>query len=95
LNLKCDFLVSNFAFKFNLYRYNMAFHLSGALAGTLVNMGVRGTPVLSGGPTPCFWRAPTDNDRGGEGLSYCARWRNAGIDRLALVRRQVFSRRLK
>ena len=65
---------------------HMAFYLSGALAGSLVNMGVKGTPILASGPIPCFWRAPTDNDRGGEALSYCARWRNAGLDRLKMVR---------
>ncbi len=65
---------------------HVTFHLSGVLAGTVANMSVEGVPVLTGGPTPCFWRAPTDNDRGGEGISYCARWRNAGIDRLQTVR---------
>ena len=64
---------------------HMAFHLDGNFAGTLINLGVRGTQVLKGGPTPCFWRAPTDNDRGGEGISFCARWRNVGLDRLQTV----------
>jgi len=64
---------------------HMAFHLSGALAGTLINMGVKGNLVLAAGPTPCFWRAPTDNDRGGEALSYCSRWRSAGINCLSLA----------
>ena len=36
------------------------------------------------GHLQCFWRAPTDNDRGG-GYSYCARWRNAGINQLQTV----------
>ena len=42
-----------------------------------------GTAVLTRGPLPCFWRAPTDNDRGGAGMSYDARWRAAGLHRLA------------
>jgi beta-galactosidase len=64
---------------------HMAFYLSGVGAGMLVNLGVKGTQILSQGPAPCFWRAPTDNDRGGEALSYCSRWRSAGIDRLAMA----------
>ena len=64
---------------------HMAFRLDGNFAGTLINLGVRGTEVLNGGPMPCFWRAPTDNDRGGESISYCARWRNVGLHRLQMV----------
>ena len=64
---------------------HMAFHLSGPNIGTIVNMGSRGKLILEGGPSPCFWRAPTDNDRGGEAISYCARWRNAGINQLQTV----------
>jgi beta-galactosidase len=47
-------------------------------------------PLPAGGPVPCFWRAPTDNDRGGEAMSYSARWRAAGLDRLAPVRHAAF-----
>ena len=64
---------------------HMAFHLSGPMTGTIVNMGKGGDLILEGGPFPCFWRAPTDNDRGGEAISYCARWRNAGINKLQTV----------
>jgi hypothetical protein len=31
----------------------------------------------------CFWRAPTDNDRGGEFFSYAARWKAAGLDAMS------------
>lgn len=68
---------------------HMAFHLTGPLIGTLVNMGSRGKLILQGGPSPCFWRAPTDNDRGGEAISYCARWRNAGIHQLQTVQNSL------
>ena len=64
---------------------DLTFYLTGNLTGTLCNAFDRGSPVLIGGPVPCFWRAPTDNDRGGEDISYCSRWRRAGIDRLRMV----------
>ena len=44
---------------------------------------VEGVPVMSNGVTPCFWRAPTDNDKGGEGSSYYSRWKAAHIDSIA------------
>lgn len=35
---------------------------------------------------PCFYRAATDNDRGGSGgTSYAARWRKAGLHRLSVL----------
>lgn len=40
---------------------------------------------MIGGPTPCFWRAPTDNDKGGGTNSYETQWRGFGLDRLAVV----------
>jgi len=68
----------------------LAFHLSGARAGSMASMCIRTTKLVMNGPIPCFWRAPTDNDRGGEALSFCARWRNSGIDRLEMVRTIFF-----
>ena len=65
--------------------FQLAFHLSGAQAGSIACMSFQTTKLLNSGPIPCFWRPPTDNDRGGEALSFCARWRNSGIDRLAMV----------
>lgn len=53
--------------------------------GLISSWKVHGTTVLSDGPGPCFWRAPTDNDKGGaEQLSYEAQWRAFGLDRLGV-----------
>ena len=65
--------------------FHLAFYLCGPQAGSVASMGIGKRQILHDGPVPCFWRAPTDNDRGGEGLSYCARWRNSGIDQLSMV----------
>jgi len=35
---------------------------------------------MNKGIFPCFWRAPTDNDKGGEKKSYYSRWKEARID---------------
>jgi beta-galactosidase len=64
---------------------DLTFYLTGKLNGTVRSAFDRGLPILVGGPVPCFWRAPTDNDRGGEDISYCSRWRRAGMDRLRMV----------
>lgn len=37
------------------------------------------------GPLPCFWRAPTDNDKGGSVLSYLSQWKACGLDTLKLT----------
>jgi beta-galactosidase len=34
---------------------------------------------MNKGIFPCFWRAPTDNDKGGEKKSYYSRWKEARI----------------
>lgn len=34
---------------------------------------------------PCFFRAPTDNDKGGESASYLSRWKAAGINNLHFI----------
>ncbi|KAK9814513.1 hypothetical protein WJX72_007158 [[Myrmecia] bisecta] len=42
--------------------------------------------LLAQSITPAFFRAPTDNDRGGAGgRSYASRWKEAGLDRMAVV----------
>ena len=43
---------------------------------------VNGTCVLADGPLPCFYRAPTDNDKGGSVLSYLSQWKACGLDTL-------------
>ncbi|KAJ6934521.1 hypothetical protein NC651_009511 [Populus alba x Populus x berolinensis] len=51
--------------------------------GSIESWKVGGVPVINEGIIPCFWRAPTDNDKGGEKDSYYSRWKAAGIDSLA------------
>ncbi|KDP40530.1 hypothetical protein JCGZ_24529 [Jatropha curcas] len=50
--------------------------------GTIESWKVEGTPIMNKGIFPCFWRAPTDNDKGGEEKSYYSRWKAAHIDNL-------------
>lgn len=40
---------------------------------------------MNKGIFPCFWRAPTDNDKGGGPQSYLSRWKAANLDKLKLV----------
>ncbi|GLT94633.1 hypothetical protein SLE2022_123620 [Rubroshorea leprosula] len=53
--------------------------------GMLESWKVEGAPIMNKGIFPCFWRAPTDNDKGGEQTSYCSRWKAAHIDSLSFV----------
>jgi len=46
--------------------------------GTLVSYVYRGTELLRTGPRPDFWRAPTDNDFGGQWQMKLRVWRDAG-----------------
>ncbi|XP_011000564.1 PREDICTED: beta-galactosidase-like [Populus euphratica] len=48
--------------------------------GSVESWKVGGVPVMNKGIFPCFWRAPTDNDKGGEKKSYYSRWKEARID---------------
>ncbi|KAG5227709.1 glycoside hydrolase family protein [Salix suchowensis] len=48
--------------------------------GSVESWKVGGIPVMNKGIFPCFWRAPTDNDKGGEKKSYYSRWKEARID---------------
>ena len=45
-------------------------------------VGADGQPLLAAPVDTCFWRANTDNDRGGAGFSYTARWEAAGLGRM-------------
>lgn len=40
---------------------------------------------MSRGILPCFWRAPTDNDKGGDSKSYLSLWKAFQINRLHYV----------
>ncbi|OVA04094.1 Beta galactosidase small chain/ domain 5 [Macleaya cordata] len=44
---------------------------------------VEGVSVINKGIFPCFWRAPTDNDKGGGANSYAAKWKAALLDNLS------------
>jgi len=46
--------------------------------GTLVSYAYRGTELVRTGPRPDFWRAPTDNDFGGQWQMKLRVWRDAG-----------------
>lgn len=54
-----------------------------ASTGDIVGYQVHGREIFAAPLRPCFYRAATDNDRGGSGgTSYAARWKAAGLDRL-------------
>lgn len=54
----------------------------GTASKTCFKWQVKGVPVMHKGIFPCFWRAPTDNDKGGDESSYNSRWKAAHIDSL-------------
>ncbi|GGX97171.1 beta-galactosidase [Streptomyces minutiscleroticus] len=49
--------------------------------GTLVSYEAAGRRLLTDGPVPNFWRAPTDNDRGNGQHTRNQTWRDAGARR--------------
>ncbi|WP_340113055.1 glycoside hydrolase family 2 TIM barrel-domain containing protein [Maribellus mangrovi] len=49
--------------------------------GLIDNYTYRGTELISRGPTPNFWRAPLDNDRGNGMPGRCATWNSASLNR--------------
>ncbi|KAI4332992.1 hypothetical protein L6164_017850 [Bauhinia variegata] len=53
--------------------------------GTIDSWKVEGVDIMSKGILPCFWRAPTDNDKGGGSASYLSRWKAAQIDSLHFI----------
>jgi beta-galactosidase len=50
-------------------------------SGTIASYVARGTRLISGGPVPNFWRAPTDNDHGNGQHTRNQTWRDAGANR--------------
>lgn len=53
---------------------------SGCISSMTVESEILKSPII-----PCFYRAPTDNDNGGEfGKSYASRWKSAGLDQLII-----------
>ena len=61
----------------------------------LTRWEAHGAPVVSTGPRPNLWRAPTDNDAGGGDNSYAARWRRAGLDQLRLEGGELTARQVR
>ncbi|KAL7120394.1 hypothetical protein ACP275_02G120100 [Erythranthe tilingii] len=50
--------------------------------GGIESWKVDGVLVMNKGILPCFWRAPTDNDKGGEAESYLSKWKAAKLNNL-------------
>jgi beta-galactosidase len=50
-------------------------------SGLLSSFMFKGTEMMIEGPTPDFWRAPTDNDFGNRMPERCAVWKNASSNR--------------
>ncbi|XP_057976450.1 uncharacterized protein LOC131163754 [Malania oleifera] len=50
--------------------------------GSIEFWKVEGVPVVNKGIFPCFWRAPTDNDKGGGANSYLSKWKASLLDNL-------------
>lgn len=51
--------------------------------GTIESWKVQGCLLTSQGILPCFWRALTDNDKGGGPNSYASKWKAAGLDNVS------------
>ena len=58
-------------------------------AGTLSSLSYEGRELLVSGPTPNFWRAPTENDMGQWRERAAILWREVGLDSLEHVVREV------
>ncbi|KAG0483669.1 hypothetical protein HPP92_011753, partial [Vanilla planifolia] len=52
--------------------------------GSIESWEIEGCLLMDKGITPCFWRAPTDNDKGGGSDSYASRWKAALLDSMFL-----------
>ncbi|XP_072993143.1 uncharacterized protein [Typha latifolia] len=50
--------------------------------GTIDSWKVGENLLTDGGIFPCFWRAPTDNDKGGGSHSYLSKWKTAFLDKM-------------
>jgi len=59
--------------------------------GELEHYTFQGVTHVTRGPEFCFWRAPTDNDKGGGLLSFSDRWQAAGLSDLKTLDVQVSS----
>lgn len=52
--------------------------------GTIESWKVEGSLLMHKGILPCFWRALTDNDKGGGPNSYASKWKAALLDNISL-----------
>ncbi|WP_031481796.1 glycoside hydrolase family 2 TIM barrel-domain containing protein [Streptomyces bicolor] len=50
-------------------------------SGVITSYEARGTRLITSGPVPNFWRAPTENDRGNGQHTRNETWRDAGTNR--------------
>ncbi|GAA2256218.1 glycoside hydrolase family 2 TIM barrel-domain containing protein [Streptomyces atrovirens] len=50
-------------------------------SGTITSYEAKGTRLITSGPVPSFWRAPTDNDHGNGQHTRNRTWRDAGARR--------------
>ncbi|MBN1351402.1 DUF4981 domain-containing protein [candidate division KSB1 bacterium] len=63
--------------------------------GTMTAFEYKGNSLLKQGPVPNFWRAPTDNDAGGEKRSFKNRWKKAGLDKLKISVKSMYARQVQ
>ena len=64
---------------------SVSFARNGQCGGSPCEIKYRKRVVACSGPMLCFYRVPTDNDRGGGDLSFAKRWKESGLDRLRLI----------
>lgn len=63
--------------------------------GTIKSYKYKGSNLIKQGPVPNFWRAPTDNDAGGNEKSYKYRWKKAGLDKLIIEVKNIYTERIR
>ncbi|KAB8085246.1 hypothetical protein EE612_008019 [Oryza sativa] len=60
-----------------------------SISGTIDSWKVNNIELMSKGIHPCFWRTPTDNDKGGFYTKpYASRWREASLDNISFYSSQ-------
>lgn len=69
-----------------IIRQNISEIIFNNQSGAIESWKVEGVPVMLKGVSPCFWRAPTDNDKGGEDNSYYSKWKEAHLDNVVFIK---------
>jgi len=64
-------------------------------AGSLDSYRYHEKELLHRGPLPNFWRAPTDNDAGGDERSFESQWIRAGLNKLVTQVKEVTYKQLR